>query len=158
MRYSTQIKPISYVKAHAAELLDRITEEREPIIITQNGEARAVLVDVHSYDASQETMAMWQILAIGKQQMEAGQTYPLAEVIAKIRNRGAKKPETEGVYALSATEVENEKMAKWVEAGAWKTEEFKTAREARRYEIKKEKEEMNRRHSIQHPAQIAEEF
>jgi prevent-host-death family protein len=46
MRYSTQIKPISYVKAHAAELLDRIAEEREPIIITQNGEARAVLMDV----------------------------------------------------------------------------------------------------------------
>jgi len=46
MRYSTQIKPISYVKAHAAELLDRITEEREPIIITQNGEERAVLMDV----------------------------------------------------------------------------------------------------------------
>jgi hypothetical protein len=39
MRYSTQIKPIRYVKAHAAELLGRIAEEREPII-TQNGEAR----------------------------------------------------------------------------------------------------------------------
>jgi prevent-host-death family protein len=94
MRFSTQIKPISYVKAHAAELLDRITEEREPIIITQNGEARAVLVDVHSYDASQETMAMWQILAIGKKQIETGQTYPLSEVITKIRNRGARMPET----------------------------------------------------------------
>jgi prevent-host-death family protein len=99
MRYSTQIKPISYVKAHAAELLDRITEEREPIIITQNGEARAVLVDVHSYDASQETMAMWQILAIGKKQIEAGQTLPLAEAIAKIRNRSAKKLETESIFA-----------------------------------------------------------
>lgn len=87
MRYSTQIKPISYVKAHAAELLDRITEEREPIIITQNGEARAVLMDVHSYDEAQETMAMWQILAIGKKQVEAGQTYPLDEVLEKIRNR-----------------------------------------------------------------------
>jgi prevent-host-death family protein len=97
MRYSTQIKPISYVKAHAAELLDRITEEREPIIITQNGEARAVLVDVHSYDESQETMAMWQILAIGKKQIEAGQSFPLAEAIAEIRNRGGKKLETEGV-------------------------------------------------------------
>jgi prevent-host-death family protein len=87
MRYSTQIKPISYVKAHAAELLDRITEEREPIIITQNGEARAVLVDVHSYEKSQETMALLQILAIGKKQVEAGETYPLAEVIGKIRGR-----------------------------------------------------------------------
>ena len=48
MRYSTQIKPISYVKAHAADLLDRITQEREPIIITQNGEAKAVLMDIHS--------------------------------------------------------------------------------------------------------------
>ena len=63
MRYSTQIKPISYVKAHAAELLDRITEEREPIIITQNGEARAVLVDVRSYEESQETLALLKILA-----------------------------------------------------------------------------------------------
>jgi prevent-host-death family protein len=97
VRYSTQIKPISYVKAHAAELLDRITEEREPIIITQNGEARAVLMDVHSFDASQETMAMWQILAIGKKQIEAGQTLPLSEAIAKVRNRTARMPEPEGV-------------------------------------------------------------
>ncbi len=87
MRYSTQIKPISYVKAHAAELLDRITEEREPIIITQNGEARAVLVDVRSYEETQETMALLQILAIGDKQIEAGQTYPIEEVIAEFRGR-----------------------------------------------------------------------
>src|ERR1035438_7474680 len=87
MRYSTQIKPISYVKAHAAELLDRITEEREPIIITQNGEARAVLVDVHSYDESQETLVMLQILLKGEQEINAGKTYPLSEVIAEFRNR-----------------------------------------------------------------------
>jgi prevent-host-death family protein len=110
MRYSTQIKPISYVKAHAAELLDRITEEREPIIITQNGEARAVLVDVHSYDASQETMAMWQILAIGKKQIEAGQTYPLAEVIAKIRSRGARMQETSP--GVESDEKESEEMTR----------------------------------------------
>lgn len=84
MRFSTQIKPISYVKAHAAELLDRITEEREPIIITQNGEARAVLVDIHSYEESQETMALLQILAIGEKEIEAGETYSLAEVIREI--------------------------------------------------------------------------
>lgn len=91
MRYSTQIKPISYVKAHAAELLDRITEEREPIIITQNGEARAVLVDVHSYEESQETMALLQILAIGDKQIEAGQTYPIEEVVAEFRDRRSTK-------------------------------------------------------------------
>ena len=87
MRYSTQIKPISYVKAHAAELLDRIAEEREPIIITQNGEARAVLMDVHSYEELQETMALLKILAIGEKQIERGETYSLAEVMGEIRAR-----------------------------------------------------------------------
>jgi len=95
MRYSTQIKPISYVKAHAAELLDRISEEREPIIITQNGEARAVLVDVHTYEESQETMALLQILAMGKKQAEAGQTYSIEEVIAELRGpRPAKRKDS----------------------------------------------------------------
>ena len=91
MRYSTQIKPISYVKSHAAELLDRIAEEREPIVITQNGEARAVLMDVHSYEESQETMALLKILAIGEKQVEQGQTYPLSEVIAGIRRRQSRR-------------------------------------------------------------------
>jgi prevent-host-death family protein len=90
MRFSTQIKPISYVKAHAAELLDRITEEREPIIITQNGEARAVLVDVHTYEESQETMALLQLLAIGDKEIEAGETYSLKDVIRDIRGGRAK--------------------------------------------------------------------
>jgi len=86
MRYSTQIKPISYVKTNAAELLERITEEHEPIIITQNGEARAVLVDIKSYEAFQETLAMLKILAIGEKQVEAGQTYPFADVVREIRS------------------------------------------------------------------------
>jgi prevent-host-death family protein len=94
MRFSTQIKPISYVKAHAAELLDRITEEREPIIITQNGEARAVLVDVHSYEESQERLALMHILAIGEREIENGQTYPIAEVIAELRSNGPGKAQT----------------------------------------------------------------
>lgn len=92
MRFSTQIKPISYVKAHAAELLDRIAAEREPIIITQNGEARAVLMDVHSFEESQETMALLQLLAIGKKEVEAGETYPLKDVIRNIRTGQGKKP------------------------------------------------------------------
>src|ERR1700677_5072502 len=94
MRYSTQIKPISYVKSHAAELLDKITEEREPIVITQNGEARAVLIDVHSYEESQETMALLKILAIGEKQVEQGKIYPLSEVIAEIRRRQARRHTT----------------------------------------------------------------
>lgn len=82
MRFSTQIKPISYVKAHAAELLDRINEEREPIIITQNGEARAVLMDVVSYDEMmQETQALLKILAQADSEIEAGDTVPIEDIM-----------------------------------------------------------------------------
>jgi prevent-host-death family protein len=85
MRFSTQIKPISYVKAHAAELLDRITEEREPIIITQNGEARAVLVDVASYEKMMdETQILLKILAHADKEIEAGETVPIEEVMAEF--------------------------------------------------------------------------
>jgi prevent-host-death family protein len=85
MRYSTQINPISYVKAHAAELLDRINEEREPIIITQNGEARAVLVDVASYEQMiNETQTLLKILAHADKEIEAGETVPIEEVMAEF--------------------------------------------------------------------------
>ena len=87
MRYSTQIKPIGYLKSHAEELLDRITEEREPIIITQNGEARAVLMDVYSYDEMQERMALLQILAIGDKEIMDGKTYTPKDVVRDLRAR-----------------------------------------------------------------------
>lgn len=111
MRFSTQIKPISYVKSHAAELLDRINEEREPIIITQNGEARAVLVDVHTYEESQETLALLQILAIGKKQIEAGQTRPLTEVIDEMRTRQATRKSPPGKVRNSRTPSTNARTA-----------------------------------------------
>jgi len=82
MRYSTRIKPISYVKAHAAELLDRITAEREPIIITQNGEARAVLMDVASSDEMMhETQALLKVLAHADREIQAGDTIPIEDLM-----------------------------------------------------------------------------
>jgi prevent-host-death family protein len=85
MRYSTQIKPISYVKAHAAELLDWITQEREPIIITQNGEARAVLMDVVSYEQRmEETQTLLKLLALADKEIDAGETVPIEEVMAEF--------------------------------------------------------------------------
>ena len=49
MRFSTQVKPISYLKSHAAEISDSLTENREPMLITRNGEAKLVVMDVKSY-------------------------------------------------------------------------------------------------------------
>jgi len=58
VRYSTQIRPISYLKANAAEVLQELNDRRKPMIITQNGEAKAVIKDVESYEETQETLAL----------------------------------------------------------------------------------------------------
>lgn len=87
MRYSSHVKPISYLKANAAEVLHQLTEQREPMVITQNGEAKAVIQDVASYEETQETLALLKILALGNQQIEAGQTRPLAEVAKRLRGK-----------------------------------------------------------------------
>ena len=89
MRYSARVKPISYLKANAAELLDRIAEEREPLIITKNGEVKAVLQDAASYEQTQETLALLKLLALSQRDMEAGRTRPLAEVVARLRAKRA---------------------------------------------------------------------
>jgi prevent-host-death family protein len=82
---STNIKPISYLKANAAAVLQELAEKREPYLITQNGEARAVIQDIASYEATQETMALLKILALGNQEIEAGQVTPVAEVARRLR-------------------------------------------------------------------------
>ena len=89
MRYSSQIKPISYLKANAAEILRELADMRKPLVITQNGEARAVIQDVASYEETQETLSLLKILALGNRQVEAGQVKPLAEVVGRLRRKKA---------------------------------------------------------------------
>ena len=89
MRYSSQVKPISYLKANAAEILANLAEQREPMVITQNGEAKAVLQDVASYEETQETLALLKILALGNQEVAAGKVKPAADVIARLRAKRA---------------------------------------------------------------------
>lgn len=87
MRYTTQIKSISYLKANAAEVLDQLAAKREPLIITQNGEAKAVMQDVASYDETQETLALLKILALGNREIEEGKVKPIAEVVNRLRSK-----------------------------------------------------------------------
>lgn len=89
VRYSTQIKPISYLKANAAEVLTRLAEQRRPLVITQNGEAKAVLQDVASFEETQETLALLKILALGQQEVSEGKLAPVADVVERLR---AKRP------------------------------------------------------------------
>ncbi len=89
MRYSSQVKPISYLKSHAAEVLAQLTEQREPMVITQNGHAKAVIQDVASFEETQETLALLKILALGDQEVDAGRVKPAADVAARLRAKRA---------------------------------------------------------------------
>jgi prevent-host-death family protein len=87
MKPSSQIKPISYLKAHTAKVIRELDEQREALIITQNGEARAVIQDVHSYEQTQETLALLKILALGTRQIEAGKVKSANTVLKQIRRK-----------------------------------------------------------------------
>jgi prevent-host-death family protein len=89
VRYSTQIKPISYLKANAADVLDELEQHRKPLIITQNGEAKAVIQDVATYEETQETLALLKILALGGQQVERGEITPVGEAVKRLRAKAA---------------------------------------------------------------------
>ncbi|AWK44115.1 type II toxin-antitoxin system prevent-host-death family antitoxin [Photorhabdus laumondii subsp. laumondii] len=88
MRYSEQIKPISYLKANAATVMTTLAESRSPMIITQNGEAKAVIQDIASYEQTQETIALLKILALGQQQVKAGEVTPVKDVVQRLKNKG----------------------------------------------------------------------
>lgn len=87
MNLAKQIKPISYLKASTAEAVRTVTESGEPLFITQNGEARIVVQDIHSYEETQETLALLKILALGEAEVARGETVPAGEAIEEIRQR-----------------------------------------------------------------------
>ncbi len=86
MKLSTQIKPISYLKAHAAEIVRNMKVKHEPLVITQNGEAKVVIQNIESYEQTLETMALLKILALGNQQIEAGKVERAADTIKRLRD------------------------------------------------------------------------
>ena len=85
MKLTNQIKPISFLKANAAEILRTLGEE--PLIITQNGEARVVIQGIESYEQTQETMALLKILALENRQVEKGKVTSATSVIKRLRKR-----------------------------------------------------------------------
>lgn len=84
MKFSTQVKPISYLKSHAAEIIKDITENREPMLITQNGEAKLVVMDVKSFEEHEETLALLKILALGNREIEQGKFRDAEDVFADL--------------------------------------------------------------------------
>lgn len=84
MKFSTQVKPISYLKSHAAEIVKNISLSREPMLITQNGEAKLVVMDVRSYEEHEETLALLKILALGNREIEQGKFRSAADIFEEM--------------------------------------------------------------------------
>lgn len=92
MRLSTQIKPISYLKDNAAEIIRDMGKDSEPLIITQNGEAKAIVMSLNEYERTQETLALLKILALGRKEVEEGE-YELASDYFNRAKRERKRPD-----------------------------------------------------------------
>lgn len=85
MNISKDIKPITYLKSKAPDLLKQINETHRPVIITQNGEPRAVLQDPESYENMRNAIGVLKLISQGEQDIKDGKTKPQEEVFADIK-------------------------------------------------------------------------
>ncbi|MDR3130166.1 MAG: type II toxin-antitoxin system Phd/YefM family antitoxin [Treponema sp.] len=79
------IKPISYIKTNAAEMMKYVNERKNPIVITQNGEARAVLVDIETYQETQDAFALINLIKIAEKDMQDGNVEPADKAFTELR-------------------------------------------------------------------------
>jgi prevent-host-death family protein len=84
---ASNIKPITYMKTHAAELIRDVNETRSPIVITQNGEARAVVLDAASYDQMRDALILLKILSQSDAEYQKGNWKSQEEVEAELEKR-----------------------------------------------------------------------
>ncbi len=85
MKLSESVKPISYLKSHTAEALRNVSEERRIMVITQHGEAKAVLQDIASYEQTQESLALLKMLAQSSKSIQEGRSKPIKKAFSDVR-------------------------------------------------------------------------
>ena len=85
------IKPISYIKTNAADMMKYVTEHKKSIIITQNGEAKAVLVDVESYQAMQDAFNLLKIIKLSEKDVRSGSFRDSDQVFTDLNERIRKR-------------------------------------------------------------------
>ena len=84
INFVEDIKPISYVKTHTAEILRQINDKNNPVVITQNGEAKAVIMDIKHYQKIINTMNLLKILSIGENDIKRNKIYSQEKINEKI--------------------------------------------------------------------------
>lgn len=87
MKLSEDVKSISYFKAHASEIIRQIFNKNKTMVITQNGEAKAVVQDIHLYEQTQESLAMLKILAMSSQSLREGKSRSAKDSFDTIRKK-----------------------------------------------------------------------
>ncbi len=81
------IKPISYIKTNAADMMRYVNENKNPIVITQNGEARAVLVDIESYQNMQDAFNLLKIVQLSERDIRSGFVKDSDQLFTEIKNK-----------------------------------------------------------------------
>jgi prevent-host-death family protein len=81
------IRPVTYLKSRAADLLAQINATHRPVVITQNGEARAVLQDPESYEQMRRAIGVLKLVAQGDADVQAGRTMAADAVFAGLRKK-----------------------------------------------------------------------
>ena len=84
MNISKDIKPVTYLKSRAADLLKQINETHRPVIITQNGEPKAVLQDPESYQNMRNAIGILKLISQGEEDIKNGKSKPQEDVFAEI--------------------------------------------------------------------------
>lgn len=90
MSITKDIKPVTYLKSRSADLLKQINETHRPVIITQNGEPRAVIQDPESYESMRNAIGLMKLLAQGEADIQAGRVTDQAVVFERLQ-KGQKK-------------------------------------------------------------------
>jgi len=86
MNLSEDIKPITYLKSRAADLLKQINETHRPVVITQNGEPKAILQDPESYENMRNAIGILKLISKGEEDIKNGKSKSQKEVFANIDN------------------------------------------------------------------------
>ena len=87
MKITRDIRPVTYLKSRAAELLSQINKTRQPVIITQNGEPRAVLQDPESYQNMRNAIGVLKLISQAETEVKKGQDKPQADVFKDLERR-----------------------------------------------------------------------
>ncbi len=84
MKFSEQVKPLSYLKSHAADIIKGFEDNRNPLIITQNGEAKMVVMDIRTYETQLENLAFLKLIKLGEKDIAEGKFQDVDSFFAEM--------------------------------------------------------------------------